>query len=103
MGKRGGNVHYSLRATRLLARAPGKHTDHVRAELREDRLERPPESGAIRQQKHDRRDPPGHANDRDGRTAAVVPHRLHRLSKDISQHRVTPSATLRRAAASPPG
>src|SRR6185503_121627 len=87
------HLYARLLTTRLFARPPRKRADNVRAPLRKNRLDRPAESRSIRQQQHNRRNPPRHPDHRDSRAAAVIQHRLPSLPKYVFQHRITPALT----------
>lgn len=73
-------------AAGLLGGGAGKDADHVGTKLRKDGLEGAAEASAIREQKDDCGDAPGHAEHGNGGSPQVVAHGLHGLAEDVAEH-----------------
>src|SRR6185312_13983403 len=91
------NLGSRFRTAGLKRRPVWPHADHLRAPIREDRINRPPKSGAVRKQEHNRSNSPRHSEHGKGCAASIVRHRAIGLAEKIANHAI-PSAGLPQAA-----
>jgi hypothetical protein len=87
--QRKAHARAGLVPARLLAGAPRKKANRVRAPLSKDRIDGTAESCPIGQQQHHRGNAPRHADHRDCRAPAIEHHRLPRLPEYVFQHKST--------------